>query len=536
MPYADLERQRKAQRESARRRRAARRAEREASLAEPVERDWPADAGQALAEWSAAALTVPYGHPLAGQPMRCPPYIAEFMSDAFAPGVKEALLCMGRKNSKTGGCAIAALAHLVEGAPFAGPGKRLAVVSLDKSKANELRREAELIALASRLPGLEFLRSPAPGLIRAENGSELTILAGDANAGAAGGYDAIFVDEIGLFEEKNRPLVESLLGSTGARNGRVIYLSIFGNGLFTGPLVKRQDDEAVVVHHYAPRASADVLDEEAWAAGNPGLACGIKSLEHMRSLARRALVDRPYGRTFRRGEMNLPGATAAGHIVELSDWQPCAEAEQPPRAGACWLGLDIGGSASMCGAAAWWENGRLAVLGGWPKHPALDVRGKADGVGDMYERMMARGELVLFGDRWADAESFVKHVRHEWLAGVPVIGAWADGYRKEEVAQAVGNTFPVYFRRMGAGPDGHADIAAFQREVVEQRLRPGRSLTLEHAILEGVVRIDEGDNMSLHKGRSRGRIDVLSAAVLAVSAGSRAVAGGYTDEFHIAVA
>ena len=304
--------------------------------AEPVIRDWPDDAGQALAQWSREALVVPPGHPHSGRAMVVPDYIQSFVSDAMAPDTKEALLCLARKNAKTSGCAILALAHLVEGAPFANPGTRLAVVSLDKTKANELRREAEAIAVASRLPGLTFKKSPVPGHIEADNGSDLVILAGDKNAGAAGGYDLILCDEVGLFEEPQRPLLESLLGSTGARNGRVIYLSVYGNGLYTTPLIKRKDDAAVAVHVYQPAPDARLDDETAWSAGNPGLG-SIKSREHMRTLCRKAQVEREYARTFRVEEMNLPGSASKENIVELSAWTALGH-DQPPRDGRCLAG------------------------------------------------------------------------------------------------------------------------------------------------------------------------------------------------------
>ena len=141
-----------------------------------------------------------------------------------------------------------------------------------------------------------------------------------------------------------------------------------------------------------------------------------------------------------------------------------------------------------------------------------------DGVGDRYERMHELGELVLVGDRWADAGAFIKHVM-EWVGEVDIREVLADMYRRAEVEQALLDAecgWTVTWRRMGLGPDGTSDIKAFQREVIEGRLRPARSLALRSSIAEAVVKEDGNNNARLERGRQRGRIDFLSATVLAL--------------------
>ena len=146
-----------------------------------------------------------------------------------------------------------------------------------------------------------------------------------------------------------------------------------------------------------------------------------------------------------------------------------------------------------------------------------------DGVGDRYERMEERGEIVLVGDVWADAGAFVCHVM-EWTAAYDVREVLADRYRHKEVLQALIAAecpWTITWRAMGKGSDGTADIQAFRREVSESRLRPSGSLFLESAIAEARVDEDKNNNCSLERARWRGRIDALSASVLAVGAGSR---------------
>ena len=52
----------------------------------------------------------------------------------------------------------------------------------------ELLRHCKEIAEASGLKGLEFMRTPAPGLIRTGSGSSAEFLSADKSAGHASGF------------------------------------------------------------------------------------------------------------------------------------------------------------------------------------------------------------------------------------------------------------------------------------------------------------------------------------------------------------
>ena len=122
---------------------------------------WPSDPAGVLARWSRKVLKVPPGHPKAGGPLTLPDFAVDWLRDSLAPGVREAALFIGRKNAKSAIVAAYLLGRLV--GPLRTAGYRAGVASVDKLKANELRAQAEAIAVASGLTGLRFLRSPAPG-------------------------------------------------------------------------------------------------------------------------------------------------------------------------------------------------------------------------------------------------------------------------------------------------------------------------------------------------------------------------------------
>ena len=237
----------------------------------------PDDPALALAEWSASKLVVPAGHPLAGAPMSLPAYGVEFVRDALVH--RESLLCMARKNSKSGIVAVLCLGLLA--GPLKRPGLRIGTASVNREKAAELLRQMREIAEASQLAGLEFLRSPAPGWVRTPDGASAEFLSADKSAGHASGFDYAITDELGLMTERDRELIAGMRSSTSARDGRFIALSIRGESPMLEEMIDRRELETTAVHLHAPDVAdgddVDIHDPQVWAAGNPGLVCGIKS-------------------------------------------------------------------------------------------------------------------------------------------------------------------------------------------------------------------------------------------------------------------
>ena len=199
MPYKD-----KAQRtEAVRRYRAKRRAA--AAPVPAVIPPFPSDPAGELARWSRDVLRVPAGHPRAGEPLALPDYGVAFIQDALTH--RESFLCIGRKNAKSAIVATYLLARLV--GPLRTPGYRAGVASVNKEKAGELKTQMEQIAVASGLEGLEFRRSPAPGRVQSATGA-VDILSADKSSGHAAGFDDAIIDELGLFQERDRAPVNGM--------------------------------------------------------------------------------------------------------------------------------------------------------------------------------------------------------------------------------------------------------------------------------------------------------------------------------------
>ena len=468
----------------------------------------------ALSKWAKESLRIPYGHPLAGQAMEIPQFAQEFLAGALKS--RESLLCVARKNGKSSIIAILILGLMV--GPLRQKGMRIGCVSLSMDKVRELKKLCIDICEASELEGIRWYKT---GVIAGvSQWCTLDILPHEANAGQSSGYDYAIMDELGLFSPSARELVTSMRSSVSARDGRVISLSIFGDSPFIPELLERKDDDRIHVALYQASADADITDEKSWLSANPGLGT-IKSMEYMRDAATRAKripADLP---SFVAHDLNLPASPDKEMLVTIEDWKQCEVEELPERKGPVYLGVDLGGSMSMCAWVAYWpETQRMESQCALGDDFSPTERGRRDGVGSLYTDMVARGELLLHQGRMVDLVIWASQL-HEIMSDQHVIGLGIDRFRRQELINALQKaeiSWPIVSRGTGFLRWSKAadDVRSFQRYCIEGRIKHRPSLIARNALAESSLRYDQGGNPSLDKERRHARIDWAQAAVIAI--------------------
>ncbi len=505
------------QREYMRKRRAAEKATRPVAVP-PVSAC--TEVADDIAEWAESTLVVPVGL-LAGQPFQIEGWQREWLRDALRDGVREAAMSCPRKNGKSGVIAALVLYYL------AGPGNvanwRAICVSLTGALAKELRKQIAEIADASNLDCIRSYNSPTPGRVTGLNGASLDCLAADESSGHAVGVDLALIDESGLLDESKRGLWDAVYSSVSTRDGRVLYISIRGASPMFEELRERRGQSGIVWHEFAADENADLMDSEQWHKANPGLGT-VKSLAYMEDASRRAVESPLAAAGFRSLDLNLPGTPNQPMVMDVADYQRAVVDALPVREGPCVVALDVGGATAFTAACAYWPaSGRCELYTGIGGIPDVGARGQNDGVQDRYERMQRRGELWVYeGVRVTPLVDFLADVA-ERLADADVLTLVADDYRQKSVLDALPEQWArlnLVIRR-AVWKEATEDITAFQGAVLTGKVSFPESLALASAIRESRLAYDAMGNVRLEKQRANGRIDLLSAVVLAVAEGVR---------------
>ena len=493
-----------------------------AAIPDPVQVD---DEAKAFSDFCRDRLVVPPGHILSGRPLVLLPFIEDFIRDFHKAGIVEGALFCARKNSKTASIAAYLIFKLI--GPTREAGFRAGVVSISKLKAAELKRAMEEICEASNITSITFYRSPAPGRVVSATG-EVEIYSLESTGGHSSGLTLAIADEIGLLDSRARDLLNSMRSSVSAKAGRFLSMSIIGTSPFAKEILERHEagDPGLVVHLHQPTDKSCSIDSrEAWYEANPSLGV-VKEISFMESEARRVSITIADQNSFRAQELNLPSDPSTAGLVPLDEWLSCVVGDPPPLEGDVFIGIDAGGTRAMSAVAAYApKTGRLRTWACFPRLPDLKKREKVDGA--PYVRMAERKELFVFGSRTSSLKELLQKVAEDLGPDVKIRAGAADLFRQGECADAIsdaGLSVKMEWRRSGLGAHGIEDVSAFQKAVLDRKLKSPPSLLLESAIKESIVRLDGNGNQALDRRKANPRIDVLSASILAVGLGARRAA------------
>lgn len=479
------------------------------------------------------SLAVPEG-PRVGDRLKLAPFQKAFVEGALAEENSVGVLSIGRGNGKSALSAGLALGALI-GVWDSQPRRDVILAARTRDQAAVAWRFASVFCAC--LPdeiqrGLVFRKSPRLeiefGGKRSDGPHILRAVAADGKSALGSGPTLCILDERGHWaSDKGDALEAALLTGLGKRNGRAIIISTSAADdahPFSRWIDSPPPGTFVQEHRPAPGLPAD--DLESLLIANPGAAHGIGATQEWLKRAARQAVARGGSalssfRIFHRNER--VSGESRDLLLSLDQWLGAEVATLPAREGPVVVGIDLGGSASMSAAAFYWpESTRLEVYGWFPSDPSLIDRGAADGVGDRYAQMQARGELATLGAKTVPVAEWLGQVWRK-IDGQFVAALCADRYKQSELGEAIqraGIAAPIIWRGQGFR-DGGEDVERFRRSVFDGQVRTAESLLMRSAISEAVCLRDPANNLKLAKARSLGRIDPAAAAILAIAEGAR---------------
>jgi phage terminase large subunit-like protein len=480
------------------------------------------------------SLKVPTG-PLAGEPIKLADFQRTFIRGAFADGIEIGVLSVARgagKSTLGGGLALAGLMGFLNNET-----KREVLLAARVREQSRICYEY-VVGLIESLPDHErerftILRPPRLEIrYEAEGGPHyLKALASDGRSVLGSSPTFIVCDERAFWHQaKGDTLEGSLLTGMTKRGGRAVMISTSGpDDLNSFSRWLDQDTAGVFRQEHRPAPNLPADDEQSLLEANPGSLEGIgPTLPDLKKAAARA-IDRGGSalnqfRLLSRNERVHDESRAV--LCTVDQWLEVECAEPPAREGICVIGIDSAESASMAAACYYWPTtGRLEAHAWFPAEPGLLDRGGSDQCGDRYERMRKRGELSLIGQRTIPVREWLPAVIAR-VQGQQIACIVSDRFKQsqiEEGVQQAGISVPIVWRRFGFF-DGSEDCNRLRNAILDKQIKVAPSLLMRSAISDCVIEKDVNLNERLAKARSAGRIDAVSAAVLAVAQGQRMAA------------
>ena len=285
---------------------------------------------------------------------------------------------------------------------------------------------------------------------------------------------------------------------------------------------------------YAARPDDPVTHRRTWKRANPSLDAFPHLEARLRIEVAEAKRDPVALASFRALRLNLGTSdTVEAHLIQPGTWT--AAEGKAAAVGGYVLGIDLGTTEAMSAAAGFWpETGLLDAVACFGDDPDTKARGLRDGVGGLYSKMEARGELVLAPGRISDLRILVGEVWDRW--GKPsaiVCDRWREAELRKVLAEAGWPRVPLAVRGMGY-KDGAEDVRGFRAAFLRGLVTPCRNLLLSAAMASARTISDPAGNSKLAKGaqggrHSRSRDDAAAAAVLAVALGWRKALQGQPE-------
>ena len=475
----------------------------------------------------------------AGQPFKLLPWQRRFLRGAFKPGVMDAALSLGRGGGKTTFVAAVASATVDVDGPLVQPRASNVVVASSFLQA-KIAFDHVLAFLEPTLA--KYGRGPK-GRYRVNDtvnsamikdtvsGASLRCIGSDAQRMMGNAPALVLADELAFWPAGN---VESMISALSTSRGkipdsRVLYLgtrAASGTHPFEKMLLPGGGGADYRQVHAAD-PDDNPFSVKSWRKANPGLDHLPDLLAAIRKEAGKAAKDGEALASFRSLRLNQGVSdTRESWLLDPDTWSDI-EREDTPKVGRYYLGIDLGENASMsCAAAYFVETGALQAIGVFPEQPDLLTRGHADGVGELYVRAEARGELFQAGELVSDPGELLRLALEQW--GRPhriVVDTWRLAKLKEILGNAKFPPTAIEVRRHGF-LDGGSDIREFLDAALDGHLHPFPSLILRSAIAEARIIVDAGGNSKLTKsgaGRRRSaRDDAIAASIICVAVGRRA--------------
>lgn len=260
----------------------------------------------------------------------------------------------------------------------------------------------------------------------------------------------------------------------------------------------------------------DWTDPAVWAKANPSLGVTLKPA-YMEAECARAKMLPAYENTFRRLHLNQWTENET-RWLRMEDWTACERELGDLDGEPCFGGLDLGAKLDLNAFALWFPKQRALLCHFWLPRENLRERMDRDRV--PYDQWERAGFLTLTDGNSVDQDAIRRHInalssRYEiqeigfdpWNATQMSYWLQEDGAKVWELRQG--------FKTLSE------PTKEFEKLVVSHTLAHDGNPILRWQVGNVIPRVDENGNARPDKARSRGRIDGVVAAIMAIAVSLR---------------
>ena len=440
--------------------------------------------------------------------------------------VRVVYLQLGKGSRKTSLAAALALLHTY--GPERLPRGANYVAAADKGQARVCFEEA--LSIVQAIPQLASASRPVDSknrLTHPKSGSFFEALSSDGRNAHARTPMFILVDE--LWAHRKADLWQALrTGATKAPGSLLIVATTAGRGNESPdfPIFeygkKVQSGESVDPSFLPIIFEADKDDawddEEVWQRLLPGLRYGYPDLPSLRQLAREA-KERPADRAaFQQFYLGIRQDNSLSPFVDMNVFDKgkvTGLLENPVVAMPCWIACDMASTTDLAAVLACFKDGDDFIVKCWAFVPADNLQVRADRDHVPYLQWAKDGWIIPTPGNTIDFRVIDKHVRglcedHDVREIV-----FDPAYAAPVMSPLTDDGFPTATMRQGWVTQSPA-LNVLERAVIGRHLK-WDSPVLRWCLENVAIHTDSAGNRTMHKGKSRDRIDLAVALWMAVS-------------------
>lgn len=483
--------------------------------------------GERVVEFIHRYCHIPDGQHV-GKPIQLAQFEVDFILALYDrdPPVRRAYLSIARKNGKSSLIACLLLAHLV--GPEAQPNSQIVSGARSRDQAALVFDLAcKIIRQSDALVDRIRIVPSSKKLFGLPRNVEYKALAAEGKTAHGLSPVVAILDEVGQVEGPRDAFIEAITTSQGAHE-HPLLIAISTQAANDGDLfsiwlddAEKSDDPRIVSHVYAAPEGAEVLDEEAWQAANPGLGL-FRSRDDLREQAEQASRMPASENAFRnlclnqRVAMNNP-------FVSVDVWKASgAEPEEHPGNAPAWAGLDLSMRTDLTACVIVWQSEGIWQVQPHFWAPEQGVRDRAQKDQVPYDMWAEQGYLHLTPGATVDYR-YVAEQLGEILGDVSIQAIAYDRWRIDDFKRQldeIGLELPL--EPFGQGyRDMSPALDAVEAELLNHRVAHGMHPLLGMCATNAIVTTDPSGNRKLDKSKSTRRIDGMVAFAMAMGQAAR---------------